>query len=171
VEVSLADEASAPAVARVINEAYAISEGEFWRAGVERASPAEVAELVRRGQMLAARIDGQVVGCASVQAVDDSTSEIHFVSATPDSWGSGVGRALMSHAERLARTRGTKTLQLKLLVPSEGTNRLKEQLRDWYTRLGFSVVDSLAVAQVSRDAVAEMAMPCEFLVFRKPLGD
>jgi N-acetylglutamate synthase-like GNAT family acetyltransferase len=170
VTVSLAGEESAPSIARVINEAYAISEGEFWRDGVERATPSEVKELIRRGEMLAAHIDGRLVGCASLEPVNDSTSEVHFVSATPDSWGSGVGRALMGRAEALARSRGTRTLQLKLLVPSEGIHPLKEQLRDWYTRIGFSVVGSLTVAQVSRDAVAEMAQPCEFLVFHKPLS-
>jgi N-acetylglutamate synthase-like GNAT family acetyltransferase len=170
VTVNLADEQSAPAVADVINEAYAISEGEYWIDGVERATPDQVRELIRHEQMLAAHVDGRLVGCASVEPLGDSTSEVHFVSATPDSWGSGVGRALMTYAERLARSRGAKMLQLKLLVPGEGTNPLKEQLRDWYTRLGYTVVGTLSVAEVSPEAVAEMAKPCEFLVFHKPLS-
>lgn len=170
VEISLAEEALATEIAQVINDAYAISEGDMWLDGVTRTTPDEVSELIRHGQMLAATAGGRVVGCASVQPLDDALTEVHFVSATPDYWGSGVGRALMAYAEELARSGGTRTLQLKLLVPTETTHPLKDRLGDWYKRLGFEVVGSMTVEQVSKQAVAEMAMPCEFLVFHKPLS-
>jgi hypothetical protein len=46
----------------------------------------------------------------------------------------------------------------------------KEKLRDWYTRLGYRVIRSARVEEVAAHLASRLAMPCEFLIFRKPLG-
>jgi N-acetylglutamate synthase-like GNAT family acetyltransferase len=156
-------------LARVINEAYAVSEGDLFRDDAARTSRAEVEERIGAGAMLVANENGRVVGCASLRPIDDATTELGFVSATPDSWGSGIGSELVRGAEDLARSRGNTTMQLKLLVPSNGAHPQKDRLAAWYRRLGYEKVGALAFEEVSSRPASELAVPCEFHVYRKPL--
>jgi GNAT superfamily N-acetyltransferase len=169
-DVTPATDASlAPELAGVINAAYAVGEADLFRDDPTRTTPAEVEERIGAGAMLVARANGRIVGCASVRPVHDGTAELGFVSALPDKWGSGVGRELVRAAEELARSRGATTMQLKLLVPSEGAHPQKDRLSAWYRRLGYEQFDSLAFEDVSARRASELAVPCEFQVFRKPL--
>jgi hypothetical protein len=55
-------------------------------------------------------------------------------------------------------------MQMKLLVPRDGSHPLKHRLRDWYERLGYSLVRTAPFDDPS------LAKPAEFLVFRKRLA-
>jgi len=159
----------APELADVINAAYAAAEGDLFREDATRTTPAEVEEPIRAGAMLVAWANGRIVGCASVRPVDDGTTELGFVSALPDEWGCGVGRELVRAAEALARLRGATTMRLKLLVPSDGSHPQKDRLGAWYRRMGYEQFESLAFEDVSARSASELAVPCEFQVFRKRL--
>jgi hypothetical protein len=72
-------------------------------------------------------------------------------------------------AEDLTRSCGVSTMQLELLVPMASTHPEKERLRDWYGRLGYRVTRRAPFEQVAAHLVSRLAVPCEFLVFHKPL--
>jgi hypothetical protein len=67
------------------------------------------------------------------------------------------------------RSRGVTTMQLELLVPKGWVHPEKDRLRAWYTRLGYRVVRSAPFEQVAAHLQSELATPCEFLIFHKPL--
>jgi len=46
----------------------------------------------------------------------------------------------------------------------------KERLRAWYLRLGYAVVRTAPFEEVASHGADDLAMPCAFLVFRKPLA-
>jgi GNAT superfamily N-acetyltransferase len=117
------------------------------------------------------RAEGRIVGCACVRLLDTGTADLGLASVAPEHSGSGVGRELVSSAEDLMRSRGVTTMQLELLVPKEWTHPEKERLRAWYTRLGYRVVRSAPFEQVAGHVASQLATPCEFLVFRKPLTE
>jgi GNAT superfamily N-acetyltransferase len=164
------DEALVVAVARVINDAYAVGEDGLWAPGTPRTSPAEVVEAIRAGEMLVSRADGEVAGCARVRPLDAATADLGFVSVAPDHWGGGLGRELVAAAEDLVRSRGVGTMQLELLVPRGWVHPHKDRLRAWYTRLGYETVRTAPFEEIATHQASQLATPCEFLVFRKSLA-
>ena len=154
----------------LINRAYAAGEAGLWRPGTLRIAPDEVAAAIRAGAMLAARDGERIVGCAAVRSLDPATVELGLVSADPEHWGGGVGRALVRFADDLARRRGAAAMQLRVLVPRDGTHPDKERLRAWYERLGYRVVRVASFEEIAGHAASDLATPCEFLIFRKALA-
>jgi GNAT superfamily N-acetyltransferase len=134
-----------------------------------RITRGEVEEAVRRGGMLAARVDGEIVGGAFVRPLDATTSDLGLVSLTPEHWGTGVGGEIVRAAEDHVRDRGVTTMQLELLVPQEWVHPHKDRLRMWYIRLGYEVVRTAPFEEVATHTASQLATPCEFLVFRKGL--
>jgi GNAT superfamily N-acetyltransferase len=165
------DEVLVEELVRVINEAYAIGEAGLWLEGTTRIRPDEIAEAIRSGGMLAATLEGRLVGCAYVCPLNADTADLGLVSATPDQWGKGIGRELVRVAEELMRSRGMTTMQLELLVPKGSVHPEKERLRSWYTRLGYEVVCTAPFEEVAAHLAPQLAAPCEFLIFRKRLRE
>ena len=171
-EVTVASsESLAGAVSDVINAAYAVGEDGLWVESTTRTNPEEVAGMIRSGGVLVATSDGEVVGCACVRPLDASTADIGFISTRPEHWGGGTGRKLVEAAEELVRSRGATAMQLELLVPKDGVHPAKERLRDWYTRLGYRVVRTASFEEIATHLADDLAKPCEFLIFRKPLSE
>jgi GNAT superfamily N-acetyltransferase len=154
---------------RLINAAYAAGEAGLWVDGTPRTDEEEIGPAVQAGEMLAAILDGRLVGCVRVRALDADTGEVGLVSADPAAWGAGVGRALMRAAEDRMRARGAATMRLTLLVPRDGVHPAKERLRDWYTRLGYVVVGTMPFEDAVPQAAPSLTQPCDLLLFRKAL--
>jgi GNAT superfamily N-acetyltransferase len=163
------DEVLVEELVRLINEAYAVGEAGLWLEGWTRTQPGEIAEAIRSGGMLAATLEGRLVGCAYVRPLDADTGDLGLMAAALDRWGSGMGRELVRSAEEWMRSRGTTTMQLELLVPKRWVHPEKERLHRWYTRLGYQVVRSAPFEEVAAHLAPHLAVPCEFLIFRKPL--
>jgi GNAT superfamily N-acetyltransferase len=165
------DEALVEELAHLVNAAYAVGEAGLWLEGTTRTGPGEIAEAIRSGGMVAATLEGRLVGCAYVRPLDAGTADLGLVSAAPDQWGRGVGRELVRSAEELMRSHGVTTMQLELLVPKGWVHPEKERLRSWYTRLGYRVVQTAPFEQVAAHLASQLAVPCEFLIFRKQLTE
>jgi GNAT superfamily N-acetyltransferase len=163
------DEALADELARLVNDAYAVGEAGLWIEGTRRVTPAEMADAIRSGGLLAATLDGRLVGCAYVRPIEAGTADLGLISTATDQWGGGVGRRLVHAAEELMRSRGTTTMQLEVLVPTEWSHPAKEQLRAWYSRLGYRVVRTAPIEDVAAHLAPSLATPCQFLIFHKPL--
>jgi GNAT superfamily N-acetyltransferase len=164
------DEARVQELARLINAAYTVGEAGLWVEGTARIMPAEVAEAIRSGGMLAATVDSRIVGCACVRPLDVATADLGLVSVAPEQWGGGVGRELVRRAEDLMRSRGVATAQLELLVPRGWVHPEKDRLRAWYVRLGYGVVRTAPFEEIAAPPASQLATPCEFLVFQKSLA-
>jgi GNAT superfamily N-acetyltransferase len=154
---------------RLVNGAYASGEAGLWRDGLERTDEDEIAAAVRAGEMLVATAGGRLVGCARVRARDSVTGDIGLIAADLETWGSGVGRALVRAAEDRMRSRGAETMRLELLVPRDSLHPTKERLRDWYTRLGYEIVGSVPLEEAMPRVALSLAVPCDLLLFSKPL--
>ncbi len=165
------DEVLVEQVVRIINAAYAVGEAGLWQEGTRRTDADEIAEAIRSGGMLAATLGGRLVGCAYVRPLNAGTADLGLISAAPDHWGNGIGRGLVGSAEELMRSRGMRTMQLELLVPKGWVHPEKVRLHSWYTRLGYQVVRTAPFEDVATHLAAQLATPCEFLIFHKPLAE
>ena len=163
------DEAVVPELVSLINRAYARGEAGLWRSGVDRTDEAEIAEAVRAGHMLVAVVGGRIAGCLRTRALDAGVSEVGLIGVDPDGWGGGTGRALVAAAEDRARTRGSASMRLELLVPRTGTHPDKERLREWYIRRGYTVVDRIPMEDYLPHVAPLLAAPGDILLFAKPL--
>ena len=111
------------------------------------------------------------VGCVRVHDLGDAAraTEIGMLTVDPAHQGHGLGGVLMTFAEDRARAAGRTAVQLDLLVPAVGTHPAKEHLARWYARRGYAAVDRTTVRERHPELVDDLAVPCDVVVWRKPL--
>jgi GNAT superfamily N-acetyltransferase len=160
------DLATMTALSDLVNEVYAVAEAGMWRDGATRTTPAELARLARAGQVVAARVAGQLAGCVRVRQLDDRLSEFGMLAAAPERRGTGVGRALVRFAEEHA---GRPAMQLELLVPRDWSHPSKEFLAAWYDRLGYRLVRVGTVGEAYPELAPLLATTCDFRIYHKDL--
>jgi GNAT superfamily N-acetyltransferase len=163
-EAGLAEQLSA-----LINSVYEKAESGLWRDGASRTTPAEVAELIRAGEIAVASRDGGIVGSVRVHDVADDVSEFGLLVAAADQRGSGVGRALLDFVEARSQERGLRAVQLELLVPRAWTHPSKEFLRGWYGRRGYRIVRTASFEDAYPQLAPRLATVCDLEIHRKPL--
>jgi GNAT superfamily N-acetyltransferase len=166
---SAGDTAFVAEVVDLVNRVYADAEKGLWADGAERTDTAEMATVVRAGQLAVARAGGRLVGAVRVQRLDRDLGEFGMLVASPDHRGTGVGRELVAFAEDRARRHGLDRMQLELLVPRTWTHPVKEFLRGWYTRIGYEKVRTESLAEAYPALQPLLATPCDFVICHKDL--
>jgi GNAT superfamily N-acetyltransferase len=163
-EVALVDDLTAR-----VNAAYGAAEEDLWVPGKDRVERDRVAEIVRSGEMAVARIDGGVVGSIRIREVEDGAGYFGLLAVEPGAQGNGIGGALIGFAEDVSRERGADWIELRLLVPREGSNAGRSRLYDWYARLGYEETERGDFAESHPAAVGEWRAPLDVITMRKPL--
>jgi ribosomal protein S18 acetylase RimI-like enzyme len=85
------------------------------------------------GEILVARLDGMVVGCAMLQRIDEHTCEMKRLFINADGRGLGLGRRLAETILRVASERGYTTMRLD-------TGRNHDEALRLYRSLGFQEI-------------------------------
>jgi GNAT superfamily N-acetyltransferase len=163
------DTALATTIADLINGVYVIAEAGLWVDGARRTDAREIAELIRQQELATARVDGELVGAVRVHALDAATAEFGMLSADPGHRGLGIGRALVSFAERWATVRGFAAMQLELLVPTSWQHPSKQFLHEWYSRIGYREVRRGPLDELYPELEPLLATPCVLVVSQKSL--
>jgi GNAT superfamily N-acetyltransferase len=156
-------------LAELVNGVYQVAEAGLWVDGARRTNPADIADLIRRGEIATARAGDRVVGAMQVQRLDDDVAMFGMLAADPAHRGLGIGRALVAFAERWAVDRGYRGMELELLVPTTWSHPSKEFLRDWYTRIGYREVRRGELRESYPELAPLLATTCELVVYRKEL--
>jgi GNAT superfamily N-acetyltransferase len=157
-------------ITALVNDVYAVAEEGLWTDGATRTTVDEVAELTRAGEIVVARLRGEVVGCVRVQRLDEITGEFGMLAADPAHRGVGVGRELVRYAERKCRADGLGAIQLELLVPRDWTHPTKEFLDAWYSRIGYRVARTGTIDEAYPALAPLLATRCDFVIYRKDLA-
>ena len=100
----------------------------------QRTDPTELAELVRgpSTRLLLAHRDGALVGCVLLREEVDC-AYLGMLSVRPQLQGSGMGRALVDEAERVARDElGRAEMRMRVIS-------VRDSLLGWYERLGYTL--------------------------------
>ncbi len=153
----------------MVNSAYVLAEQGMWHAGVARTTVAETVEAISRGEVVAARRHGQLVGAIRSRQLNPGTGWFGALAVDGAHGGKGVGAQLVAFAEAQARSSGATTMQLELLVPVHAHPHT-ERLAAWYARLGYREARRCGLAEVEPDAVPFAAVALEVAVMHKQLA-
>lgn len=163
------DPATMSALCDLVNEVYAKAEAGLWLDGAARTTTEELAALTRAGEIVVARAAGTIVGCVRVQRLSAGLSEFGMLAAAPEHHGTGIGRALVRHAEEQARAGGAGHMRLELLVPRGWRHPSKENLARWYGRAGYRLVRVGTLDEDYPHLVPLLATPCDYRIYHKDL--
>lgn len=153
VSVRRARRADAPALAALVNRAYAV-EAAF--VDGDRTSPEEIAALIEKGTFLVLEHDTKL-GAAVYVDTSAAGGYIGMLSVEPTLQGMGLGTRLVRIAEALCEAMGASTVRLRIV-------NLREELGRWYKSLGYVEVGT---APYEHRAVKQ---PCHFIELRKWLA-
>ncbi|MFN8177763.1 MAG: GNAT family N-acetyltransferase [bacterium] len=107
--------------------------------GIESSIVRYVEDLSELESYVATR-DERVVGFIAVRMHNPLSAEIEVIAVRPECHGSGAGRSLIDHVERLLQARGVEFLQVKTLGPSR-PNEHYARTRDFYEHMGFRALE------------------------------
>jgi GNAT superfamily N-acetyltransferase len=153
----------------LINEVYQVAEKGLWLDDAQRTTVTEVTALIRAGQIVVARLGGEVVATIRIQRLDAATGEFGQLAVASARHGSGLGRRLVDYAEQHSRSEGCTTMQLELLVPRGWTHPSKARLAQWYERLGYRVIRTGSIIEDFPHLAPLLATGCDFLIYHKDL--
>jgi GNAT superfamily N-acetyltransferase len=154
----------------LINDAYDDAESGMWKRDGTRTNPAAVERMLRKQALILAEIDGLLVGSVNVNLMGDGIGEFGMLVSDRSFRGTGIGSALVEHAEKWARDSGCHTMRLELLTPRDWTHPSKEFLKQWYARIGYVPTKTESLEEMYPDLVPELATECVFTVWLKPLN-
>ena len=106
----------------LINRVYRVSEDGLWKdATFQRTCAEEVSDLIRKGEIVLARAGTSrvVLGCVQSRLLDEkpTTGSFGMLVVDPDQRNRGIGKRLIEEAEKLARSRGADTMQVRQPPP------------------------------------------------------
>jgi GNAT superfamily N-acetyltransferase len=108
------------------------------------ASNAEYERLAETGPAWLAVEQGDVAGLMLLKRHFATALEIYFIAVERSRHRQGAGRALMEHAEQVARAEGRRFVQVKTQGPSANYEPY-ERTRRFYKALGYAAIEELDI--------------------------
>jgi ribosomal protein S18 acetylase RimI-like enzyme len=163
------DMALAPAVADVVNRAYAQAEDGLFLTKIDRTNPADVAASISRRETAVAVLDGVLVGAIRAATLDERASWFGALGVDPAVLGRGLGDTLVAFVEEEAAGAGNAEMQLEVFE-SEPAHPHLSRIRAWYERCGYRETSRRPIAAVYPDDAAWLAVEAlDIVTMRKPL--
>jgi GNAT superfamily N-acetyltransferase len=154
VRIRLASDDDVPALTRLINAAFVVEQVVF---DGNRVDDLGVRAYMGSGTFLVAEGSIGLVGCVYVET-GTNRSYLGLLSVQPARQGLGLGRQLVTAAEKLARDSGSRIMDLRVISPRA------EQLLPFYERLGYAFVRT---EPFPTDLVTKV--PSHYVLMSKPL--
>jgi GNAT superfamily N-acetyltransferase len=154
VRIRLASDDDVSALTRLINAAFVVEQIVF---DGNRVDDLGVRAYMGSGTFLVAEDSIGLVGCVYVET-GTKRSYLGLLSVQPARQGLGLGRQLVTAAEKLARDSGSRIMDLRVISPRA------EQLLPFYERLGYAFVRT---EPFPTDLVTKV--PSHYVLMSKPL--
>lgn len=155
ISVRSATPADAPALAALVNQAYAI---EAFFVDGDRTNASEVVRMLERGTfvVLEAASESGHLGGGLAAAVYVERGYFGMLSVLPALQGHGLGTRLVRIAEAMCESQGCLDVNLRII-------NLREELGRWYRSLGYQEVGTTPYEH------RPVKQPCHFVEMRKSL--
>jgi GNAT superfamily N-acetyltransferase len=147
--------ADAPAVARLVNDAFKIEA--FFKIG-DRTSDDEVRRLMASGEFLALEDRGGLLAACVYVKIRGDRGYFGMLSVAPSMQRRGLGRRMIEDVEARCQARGCRYVDIHLV-------NLREELPAFYRRLGYAENGTLPFPDADR-----ATRDCHFIVMTKELG-
>ena len=148
ISVRSATALDAPALAELVNQAYAIES--FFVEG-ERTNAQEIERMLDRGTFVVLEHAGGLAAAVYVER-----GYFGMLSVLPDLQGHGLGTRLVRIAEAMCESAGCLEVNLRII-------NLREELGRWYRSLGYQEVGTTPYEHRT------VKQPCHFVEMRKRL--
>lgn len=163
------DNINITALVNMINAVYRKSEHNIWIAEYNRISEALLREIINQQQLLVAQLKNEIIGCIHLEPIDLELYKFKMLAVIPNHKGTGLGSKLVKFAEHTAKSKGVKTMQLELLVPTDFIHPDKVFLHNWYTKIGYKEMATYDVDYVHDGISQFLKTDCKAIVYQKPL--
>ena len=154
--------------------AYAQTEVEIWGTNYLRMNKEEYIEGIKNRGILIALLDDQLVGSVSVYSLPNNNYGFGLLNADFAHSGIGIGTALVKAAEQFAQEKGARSMVIEILRPKTFSTPVKDKLKAWYTKLGYTFVDTvdfLAYKPYELEKSKRMVNPSVFDLYEKELSE
>lgn len=174
-ESAIIDRMTQPEIIRtheILCHAYAVTEIEIWGENYLRISLEEFIELIRKGEVILARIDNKIVGSIHTFKLGADAFSFGLLSVDFAQKGKGIGRKLILEAEKRAIDSGATFMELEILKPRDTEVPIKKVLHDWYLRLGYVYTETFSFIERKPDKhekAKKLIAPAVFDCYRKRL--
>lgn len=152
--IRVASVQDAPELARLVNDAFKVEA--FFKIG-DRTSAGEIVELMGAGEFLMLDDASGIAGCVYLKCCE-ARAYFGMLSVDPSRQGQGIGRTLIDAVEALARARGCRYVDIRIV-------NLREELPEFYRRFGYVEKGTLPFSDT--DCASR---PCHFILMRKILA-
>jgi ribosomal protein S18 acetylase RimI-like enzyme len=155
ISVRRGNPSDAPALAELVNRAYAV-EGFFVEG--ERTTADEIARITEsgEGQFLVLEAKGGLAAAVYVESKTEA-GYIGMLSVDPGLQGKGIGTRLVRIAEAMCEAMGATSVRLQIV-------NLREELSRWYKSLGYAEVGTAPYTH------RPVKQPCHFVQMQRSLG-
>ena len=140
------------AIVHLINEAYRV---ESFFVGGDRIGRRDVAALVRKGECFVGDDAGRVVACIHTTTAGER-GYFGMLAVAVDMQRRGLARRLIGHAEELARGKGCRLMDIKVV-------NLRRELFPYYEKLGYRVTGTEPYVH------RPILQPCHMVLMEKEL--
>ncbi len=158
ISVRRAQPSDAPALAALVNRAYAVEK--FFVDG-DRTSADEIRQVMSTGAFLVLEAKGAIAAAVFVEVGSpghEGGGYIGMLSVDPALQGIGLGTRLVRIAEAMCEAMGARWVRLKII-------NLREELSRWYKSLGY-----FEVGTAPYNPQRPVKQPCHFVEMRRTLG-
>ena len=76
------------------------------------------------GEFLVAEINGEIIAMGALQRISERCAEIKRMRVHPNYWRRGIGQAILSRLEVIAKEKGYQVLELDTTIYQESAQRL-----------------------------------------------
>jgi GNAT superfamily N-acetyltransferase len=160
----------APRLTDFVNEVYAAAEGDLWVAGATRTTVVDTEVMIGRNEIALAQRGDQLTGCVRARMLSADLGGFGMLCAHAAERGTGLGASLVRFAESHCLAAGATTMQLELLVPVGWHHAGKDQLHEWYGRLGYRPVTSEPAEVALGSSATRLSTPCMLVTYHRPLA-
>ncbi|HIA05696.1 MAG TPA: GNAT family N-acetyltransferase [Flavobacteriales bacterium] len=154
----------------LINSVYAVAEAEFWVTGYKRTNAEALLKAVQNSEVIGAKWKGDIIACVHLIVEGDGVAKFGMLSVPPKYEGNGIGGKLVKAAERYAFDSGCRKMKLELLTSKEWEHDGKQQLHEWYTRLGYVFIKQFLFEEVAPLEVQHLRTTCFFNIYEKEIA-
>jgi GNAT superfamily N-acetyltransferase len=153
----------------IIIKAYADTEDQMWGQNYVRVPEYLFREYVEKDQVLAAFMNGEVVGGLRYYETEPGIFSFGLFGADFSKSRMGIGRALIERVEAEAQKKQARQIRIEILRPRNFEIPIKTILAHWYQRLGYMYTGTTEFEVEFPERAKGILVPCNFDYYTKEL--